>query len=572
MWFGSRIKMCLITGGLLSLGLAGTVWGATGADLVVLGEVYTMSNAQPHAGGFAVRDGRIIYVGKASEAKKRLRPGGELIRLKPGQTVLPGLIDSHVHMLDAGVLHEQCALGEPKTKEEMLATIAKYAQAHPELTWVIGSGWPPTFFDENGPRKSELDAVISDRPAVFYGQDGHSAWLNSAALAAAHINEKPDPPGGRIIRDATGEPSGTVLEAAADLVMEYVPKPSREMMLAGLDYSQKYLHSFGITMVQDANVDLDNLETYSDAARSGKLTMKVVAAQATDPNKSADQVDELVRRRDSFAYGRLTVGTAKIFIDGVLEFRTAALIEPYEGGGNERGMLRWKTETLKELAIRLEREGFQMHMHVIGDGAARQALDAIAAARAVNGVTDNRHQLAHLELIDPADIPRLDKLGVIANFEPFWMYADESITKNTIPLIGNERGNRLYPIRSVAKGGALVTAGSDWPVSTPNPFLAMEVGITRQSPTRPHGAPWIPRERISLKTLLTAYTIAGAYVNHREYETGSLEAGKAADFIIIDRNPFNIRPHVIGKTVVLRTFVDGQQVYEYQPAGTDLRH
>jgi predicted amidohydrolase YtcJ len=265
-------------------------------------------------------------VGKASEACDRLGRGGRLIELRRGQVVLPGFIDSHVHMLEAGLLSLRCLLGDAdvKTKETMLAVIAKCAAAQTKEDWVIGSGWLPTLFEDGVPKKSDLDAVIPDRPAVFYGTDGHSAWLNSAALAAADITEKThDPPGGRIVRDASNAPSGTLLESAVDLVEKFIPKPSRETSLAGVDYAQKLLHSLGVTMVQDANVDPGNLEVYHDAATSGLLTMKVVAAQATDPDKPATQVDDLVDLRDRFSHGRLSASSAKIFVDGVLEYRGA---------------------------------------------------------------------------------------------------------------------------------------------------------------------------------------------------------------------------------------------------------
>jgi predicted amidohydrolase YtcJ len=517
----------------------------------------------PKAGGLAVKGDRLVYVGTAAGAQQQLRPGGRLIRLAPGQLALPGLIDSHVHMFDAGIMGQRLELDELKTKEAILAAIATYAKAHPELTWVVGSGWKAHLFEGGAPKKADLDAVIADRPAVFYGDDGHSSWVNSAALRAAGITRQtPDPPGGRILRDSAGEPSGILVEAALDQVDARIPKPSREMALAGLRAAQRRLHSVGITMIQDANVDANQLGFYSDAARSGQLTMKVVAAQITDPNRPASQVDDLVRLRSQHTVGPLTAGTAKIFVDGVLEFRTAALNDPYEGSEQERGILRWEPGVLAELATRLDRSGFQIHMHAIGDRAVGAALKALAAVRAANGAGDNRHQVAHLELVDPADIPRFRELGVVANFQPFWMYADDSITQSTIPVLGAARGSRLYPMRSFADSGVRLAAGSDWPVSTPDPFQAIQVGITRQSPTPPYGEPWIPGERVLLMTLLKAYTTGGAYVNHREKQTGSLVAGKAADFIILDRNLFDIDPHEIGKTRVLSTFVNGREVFK----------
>jgi predicted amidohydrolase YtcJ len=252
-------------------------------------------------------------------------------------------------------------------------------------------------------------------------------------------------------------------------------------------------------------------------------------------------------------------------LDGALQARTAALLAPYEGG-DDRGILIWDAGALVKLASRLDREGFQTHLHVNGDQAVRSGLDALAAVRAANGPSDNRHHIAHLPLVAAADIPRFRELGVIANFQPFWMFADEWIKEDAVRSIGRARARRLFPLRSIARPGVRITAGSDWPVTTPNPFCAIQVGITRQSPDPPFGPAWIPGERVSRRALLAAYTTGGAYVNHREQETGSLEIGKAADFIIVDRNPLTVPVRRIGGTRVLKTFVDGEEVYSAAPA------
>jgi len=247
-----------------------------------------------------------------------------------------------------------------------------------------------------------------------------------------------------------------------------------------------------------------------------------------------------------------------------MEARTAALLQPYVGSDsakNDRGNLNWTAKDLAEITRRLDAEGFQIHMHGIGDRAIREGLDALAKARAANGASDLRHQIAHLQLVDPADIPRLAPLGVFANFQPFWMFADASIKESVEPLIGPERTARLYEIRSFEQAGTRIVAGSDWPVSSANPFLAIEVGMTRRDPKDPNGPVWNPAQRVSLDTLLRAYTIEGAAVNHRERDTGSLEVGKAADFVILDRDLFAIPPEDISETRVLATFVDGVQVH-----------
>ena len=536
------------------------------ADLVVIGDVHTMNPSAPTAEAIAVSDGRLVFVGTAAQARKLLKPGGKTIELKPGQMVLPGLVDSHVHMLDAGVAQLTCTVSAPKTMEALTTKLAACAADSPDKPWFLGSGWPAPLFGESGPTKQELDAIVPNRPAVIWGEDGHSAWLNSAALRAANIGpDTPDPPRGRIERVPGGtEPSGTLREAAMDLVLAVMPPTSPEQYAAGLDVAQRKLHSYGITLVQDANVDPRMLAAYHDAAVNGKLTMKVVAAQYVDPRKPASQVDELIKLRDQNATGRFTAGTAKIFLDGVMESGTAAMLEPYvksERAQPDRGTLNWSPAALTEIVKALVAAGFQIHMHSIGDAALREGLDALAVASQTNGSADLRHQIAHLELADPADIPRLAALGVFADFQPYWFYADPSITQSTEALIGPERTARLYQMGSFERAGVRLVAGSDWPVSTPDPFLAIQVGMTRRDPSDPNGSVWNPDQRVSLDTLLKAYTIEGATVNHREKDTGSLEAGKAADFITIDRNLFQIPPEEIGKTRVLATFLDGQQVY-----------
>jgi predicted amidohydrolase YtcJ len=345
-----------------------------------------------------------------------------------------------------------------------------------------------------------------------------------------------------------------------ELVEKYIPPRTDADYAEALAIGQRHLHRLGITLVQDAQVSPTFLAAYHAAARSGLLTMKVVAAQETDPRQPASQVEGLIARREQYSTGRLTAGSAKIFLDGVLEGSTAALLEPYVGG-SDRGTPNWPEPALVEIALRLDAAGFQIHMHGIGDGAIREGLNALAGVREKNGPSDLRHHIAHVQLVDPADIPRFAELGVFANFQPFWLFADSSITQSVEPLIGPERTARLYVIRSFEQAGARIVAGSDWPVTTANPFEAIQVGMTRRDPADASASVWNPAQRVSLETLLRAYTIEGARLNHREGDTGSLEIGKAADFIIVDRDVFATPPEDIGKTKVLATFVDGVQVH-----------
>jgi predicted amidohydrolase YtcJ len=549
------------------------------ADLIVIGDIYTMDASAPKAEAIAVAGGRLVFVGNARRARALLRRGGRTIKLAPGQSVLPGFVDSHVHMIEGGLQLNDCPIQppEPKSKPELAKKITDCADKHPEKTWLIGNGWPAALFGELGPSKEELDALVPDRPAVIYEDSGHSAWLNSAALLAAGIGPDTEdpPPNGRIERQPDSpscpkpcrEPSGTLREQAAmDLVEKPIPPrtgiPPRtdEEYAAALAVGQRELHKVGITLVQDAEVEPPFLKAYHAAAMSGVLTMKVVAAQLTDPRRDlASQVDELIALRESLSAGRLTASSAKIFLDGQIEGRTAALLEPYEGR-DDSGTPNWSASALTKIARLLDAAGFQIHMHGIGDRAIREALDALAAVRAKNGPSDLRHHIAHLQLVDPADIPRFAELGVSANFQPFWMFRDSSF-EAVEPLIGPERAERLYEIRSFEQAGTRIVAGSDWPVSDPKPLLAIQVGMTRRDPMDAGAPVWNPAQRVSLDTLLRAYTIEGATLNHRERDTGSLEVGKAADFIILDRDLFAIPPEDIGKTQVLATFVDGVQVH-----------
>jgi len=536
------------------------------ADLVIIGPIRTMAEDTPEVQGMAIKDSRIIYTGTAAEAQKQLADEGTLIKLKEGQAVLPGFVDTHIHMLDAGILRRTCMMEEPKTKEQVLTIVDEYAKRNPGLEWITGAGWPPALFADGNPHKVDLDAIVPDRPVFLYADDGHSAWANSKALSLLGITkDTPDPVRGRIERDPkTGEPTGTLREDAAYEAEAKLPKPTDEFMLAALKEAQMYLHGLGITSVQDAYTSVRNLEIYSKAAHSGDLTMKVVAAQIANPALPVSQVEELIKLNKQFSYSHLRADSVKVMMDGIMEAKTAAVIEPYKDT-NEHGILNWPPKQFAELATRLDKEGFQIHIHAIGDAAARNGLDGLEAARKANGPSKNRHHIAHLELVDSSDLPRFKKLDVTANFQPYWCFADVWLDNTTLPFLGLERSRHLYQMGSFLAQGARLALGSDWPVSSPNPFLGMQVGATRQNPRKPDLPAWLPDERVPLATLLKAYTIGGAWINRSDKHTGSLELGKAADFVIVDRDILTIPIQEVGETQVLSTYVDGRKVFQREP-------
>jgi predicted amidohydrolase YtcJ len=534
------------------------------ADLVLRhGAVYTMDAQRSWAEAVAVRGGRIVYVGSDGGIQAFIGPGTEVVDLA-GRMVLPGFHDSHAHPISGGESLAECDLSDSTTMLGIAAMIHSCAVSHPDRPWVRGRGWPLPVFPGANPHKELLDSLVPDRPAYMRAADGHSAWANSRALALAGITrETPDPPDGRIERDPrTGEPSGTLREGATDLISRLLPDRTEAERRAALRLSLRLANRYGITSVYDASVDTTDLLTYQAMIAEDSLTARVVAALEVHPTAGPAQVANLERLRERFKSARLRPVAAKIFADGVLESGTAALLEPYLGRPGDRGHADYSPDSLKAIAIALDRAGFQIHVHAIGDRAIRMTLDALEAVRAANGPRDARPIMAHIELIEPQDIPRFRQLGVIADFQPLWAYADDYITRLTEPQLGPARSRWLYPIGSLARNGAVIAGGSDWPVSSLNPLDAIQVAITRRSPQAGAGPAWIPEEVVDLPTILAAYTINGAYAFGQETETGSLEAGKAADLIVLDRNLFEIPAEQIHGVRVVRTMLEGKTVWK----------
>lgn len=528
------------------------------ADLVLhKGAVVTLDARQPRAEAVAVAGGRIMYVGSDQGVEEWIGPKTEVVDLAGG-TLLPGFQDSHTHLVSGGLGLDECRLDSFIKQEDILAEIRRYAAAHPDRSWILGGGWQLPVFPQANPHKSLLDAIVPDRPVALSAADGHSTWANSRALELAHITkETPDPPNGRIERDATGEPTGTLRESAAHLLADVVPDRTPEQHVEGLRQALKLAAASGITSIQDASAEPEELAAYAALDRSGELTLRVTTALLARPEKGLDQIPELLRQRATYRGKRLRAETVKIFVDGVIEARTAALLEPYVGS-DDRGRPNWEPEALNEMVTALDKEGFQIHVHAIGDRAVRLALDAFEKARAANGPRDSRHQIAHLELIDPQDIPRFQRLGVIADFQPLWAYDDPYIKDLTVPVLGPERSRWLYPIGAVAKTGAVVVGGSDWPVSSMNPLEAIQIGITRRDPAAGPGPAWLSEHTVDLDTLLAAYTIRGAFAAFQEKTTGSIEVGKLADLVVLDKDLTQVPAHEIARVKVVRTFVEGR--------------
>ncbi len=534
------------------------------AELVLRGgAVYTMDASRTWAEAVAVRSGRLVYVGSDSGVAQFIGPA-TVVRNLGGQMLLPGFEDAHIHPAESGMGLVECALGDSATPAGVAALISRCAKADPGLPWIRGAGWELPVFPEANPRRELLDSLVPDRPAYFDAADGHSAWVNSMALALAGITrDTKDPPNGRIERDhRTGEPSGTLRESAVGLVSSKLPKYTAAERLAGLRSSLALANRAGLTSLYEAHASESILATYQSMDSLNGLTATVVAALNTEEDGGIGQVAAMSALREKYHSPHFKVVAAKIFADGVIESGTAALLEPYLLRHGDRGKTNVQPAGFDSLAIALDKAGFQIHIHAIGDRAIRWSLNALEAARQANGPRDARPMIAHLELIDPADIPRFRRLGVIADFQPLWAYEDDYITKLTEPQLGPARSRWLYPIGSVARSGAMMVAGSDWSVSSLNPIEGMQIAITRRGLDAGPGPAWIPEELVDLPTMIAAYTINAAYAFGQERETGSLEVGKLADLVVIDHNLFDLAPDRLHTARVVMTVFQGKVVYQ----------
>ena len=531
-------------------------------DLLFLGAtVETMTDDAGPADAVAVRDGRIAFVGSSADARPLIGSGTRVIELE-SETLLPGFQDAHIHPIEGGMLSRSCDLHDLADAAAYLEAIAAHATAHPDRAWITGSGWSLPAFPRGEPHRSLLDAIVSNRPVLLESDDGHVAWANSKALTIGGIDRTTqDPPGGRIVRDSGGEPTGTLHDYAIDLVSAHAPQATHDDLLEGLRAAQRHLHALGITGWQDAHVEPEALAAYRDAATAGWLTARVVAALWWRREAGLEQIDGFEAQRDASAVGRLRADSVKLMLDGILESRTALMTAPYIGHDGGAGLPFFDPDLLRRAVIELDRRGFQAHFHAIGDAAVRLALDVVQAAMRANGAGDHRHHIAHIEVIHPDDIARFAELGVVANMQPFWASDDDQMRKLRIPVLGPDRAGWQFPFAGLLRSGARLAGGSDWTVTTANPLLEIEVAVNRVAPDTRDAAPFLPDERLTLDAALRAFTIGSAYVNHLDAETGTIEVGKLADLVVLDRNFRDERAGPIGDATVRQTFVEGQEVF-----------
>jgi predicted amidohydrolase YtcJ len=547
------------------------------ADLIfVNGAVYTVDAARRWAAAVAVADGMIVAVGTDADVRPLAGSRTEVIDLA-GKMLLPGFQDAHVHPPSGGLEMLRCNLAEGYSLDGYLGIIRDYAESHGDAEWILGGGWSMDVFPGGAPTRDVLDAVVPDRPAFLSSRDGHSAWVNSRTLELAGITAgTPDPDDGRIERGAAGAPSGTLHEGAMSPVEALAPAPTEADWDEALVLAQRYLHSLGITAWQDAIVGYHypTFELYQRAVDRDLLTARVIGALWWDRHSGEEQVEGLIERRRHANGGRFRATSVKIMQDGIVENFTAGSLQPYLDGHGDptdnAGLSFVDPEALKGYVTRLDAEGFQVHFHALGDRAVREALDAIEAARRANGMNDLRHHLAHIQIVHPDDIPRFRRLGAVANAQPLWAVNEGQMVHLTIPFIGPERTQWQYPFASLHRAGAAIAMGSDWSVSSPNPIEEIHVAVNRtaapsyayMSPDDPAVTePFLPDERLDLATAIGGFTMGSAYVNHLDEETGSIEVGKRADLVVLDRNLFEHPVAEIHEAKALLTLVDGVRVH-----------
>lgn len=517
----------------------------------------------------AVTDGRISAVG--ADAGDQAGDRTERVDLT-GRLLIPGFQDAHVHPVGAGVELGRCDLSDLIAVDDVRRRISDYASTHPDVPWITGGGWSMETFPGGTPTRQSADDLVADRPLYLTNRDHHGGWANSRALQIAGIDARtPDPPDGRIEREADGTPTGMLQEGAMDLVARHLPATTDEESLAGLLRAQEVLHSLGVTAWQDALVGdaplmADVAPAYQSALDRGLLTARVVAALWWRRDQGAEQIPHLVERRDRLSRAGFAATSVKIMQDGVAENHTAAMLSPYlragcpcAPGGRHDGLSFVDPALLPGYVTQLDALGFQVHFHALGDRAVREALDAVAAARAANGPTDTRPHLAHLQVVHPDDIARFAELDAIANIQPLWAAHEPQMDDLTIPFLGPERSAWQYPFASLVASGAALAAGSDWPVSSPDPIEGIHVAVNR---IEAHGdaAAFYPEQRIDVATALTAYTRGSALANHLD-DSGTIAVGRLADLAVLSGDLLGVPAEEICDVAVEQTFVGGRRVH-----------
>lgn len=545
------------------------------ADVVYThGRVYTGAANQVWAGALAIKDGRVMVVGDAAAVQAVTGPATRSVDLA-GHMVMPGIIDTHVHPMDAGRKELlECGFPFSHALGEILQRVQECAAATPKGEWVRGGQWSAELLNtDNPPQRALLDAIVPDHPVFLMDSTVHNAWLNTKALELLGIDGGTEAPrGGTILKDKSGKPTGILLDKAAYQVMQKLPAFAPQQYLDAIAWAVQSLNAVGVTGMKDAQADHFTITAYGDAERAGLLTMRVAASMPWKNSwtETHAQEEQNIAARSEFTSALVNNNFIKMFLDGIPPTRTAAFLEPYRPDAAhpqpDTGTLNLTPEELATDVTALDGQGLTIKIHATGDRSVRTALDAFAAARKAGGRHDLRHEIAHAEAISAADLPRFADLNVTAEMSPILWYPSPLIVSMEA-VLGKERMQNWWPIKALLASGARVTYGSDWPsvVPSPSPWPGIESMVTRKDPYGVHEGVQGAGHAVDLAQALRIFTLAGAEALYLEHETGSLETGKQADFIVLDRNLFDIPPEQIGDTQVLLTVLGGNEIYRAPP-------
>ena len=538
--------------------------GRVGVDLVLRGAVRTGDPAAPLARGVAVHGGEVVALD--TDALSLAEDASRCVDLEGG-AVLPGFGDGHVHPLWGGVEMAGPPVRDATSVAEVVESVRRYAAEHPDEAWVLGGPYDPTLVEGGLFDAHWLDEAVPDRPVALQSTDHHCAWVNTEALRRAGVDAgTPDPPAGTVPRRRDGEPLGTLVEwSAMDLVLRHAPRPTEAAKHEAVERATTLLASTGVTWAQEAALAPDDVAVYLDVAARGRLPVRVNVALRAEPGAWPGQRAPFAEARaaavGSPAAGEVSARTVKLFADGVIEAGTAALLSPYDDAPHTCGLPVWEPRELAAAAAAFDADGFQLHIHAIGDAAVRSALDAVEHVTEVNGPRDRRPVVAHTQLVHPDDVPRFAALGVVANFEPLWTQLDAVQTELTLPRIGPVRGDRQYPMASLLASGAVLSMGSDWPVSSCCPLEGLPVAVTRETAAgRPAGG-WVPAERLPPPVALAAYTSGVAYQAFEERLWGTVSVGRRADLVWLDGDPLAADPHGWAGLQVRGTWLGGRPTW-----------
>lgn len=544
---------------------------STMADTVIMGTIYTVDKADSTAEAIAIKDGVFSYVGDKEGVQEFIGDETEVIELEDGMA-MPGFFEGHGHGHEGGVgsLFE-VALYADTSIEAYAKSIEAFIKANPDIEFLSGGGWLNGYCPVGGPTKDVLDKISTEIPIVLDSGDHHSLWVNSKAMEMAGITaDTPDIEGGVIERDpVTKEPTGTFRETSRVLLDGVIPDYTVEQYKEGILAYQEEAIQYGLTSYFEPMVNLSGgpnlLQAYNELDADNALKMTVFGGYQIMPDKEPlAEVDKCVKLKEEAKGGNFEMTAIKVLVDGVVEGKTAYLLEDYASDPGFKSEPLWPQDLLNQVCEKADKAGIQVHTHAIGDAATKMTLDAYAFAAEKNGTVENRHAITHLQLVAPEDIARMAELKVVASTNPYWFCKEPAyFYELEVPYLGEDRANAEYPMKSFFDAGIIVASASDYPVTMPAmPLDAIQKGITRCSLDGDQATLQNPGERVSIAQMLRSVTINGAYQNFAEDRIGSIEVGKNADVVILNQNLVKIDPSAIMNTKILKTIFQGNTVYE----------